>query len=90
MKVADVTHAHIATLHRDLRSTPATANRVLAVLGRLLTFAEQHAARPRGTEPIRQLKRYPEYGREGFLAADDIARVDEAWRARSAKERSWS
>jgi len=73
LKVANVTPAHVAKLHRSMSKTPYMANRVLALLGVFFTFAEQQASRPRGTNPAHEVEFYPEDARERFLTAEELS-----------------
>jgi integrase len=77
-KVADVTHADIAKLHHANRAAPYQANRVLAVLSKMFTLAEQWRMRPNGSNPCRHVEKFAERKRERFLSADELGRLGEA------------
>ncbi|HEY9426920.1 MAG TPA: Arm DNA-binding domain-containing protein, partial [Gemmatimonadaceae bacterium] len=78
MKVAEVTPSHVSKLHRQLRSTPYAANRVLALLGSFFAYAERHGARPKHSNPAHEVQSYPERQRERFLTPEEIARLGDA------------
>jgi integrase len=75
LRVPDVTRADVARLHHAMRDTPYQANRVLAVLSKMFGWAEARGLRPDGTNPCRQVERYPEQKRERFLSNDELARL---------------
>lgn len=77
-KVNQLERREVAKLHHSMRRTPTLANRVLAVLSALMTFAERHELRPLNTNPCRLLERYRESSRERYLSAEELARLGEA------------
>jgi len=76
-KVAAVTRADVAHLHHAMRDTPGAANRVLALLSKMFTLAEQWELRPEGSNPVRHIQRYRERRFERFLSAEELARLGE-------------
>jgi integrase len=80
-RVKDVTRLDVARLHHDLRSTPYQANRVLAVLSKLLNWAERYGYRSDGSNPCRHVEKYREHHRERFLSAAELGRLGEALRS---------
>jgi len=74
----EVTRADVVRLHHARRATPIQANRVLALLSTIFTFAERVGERPDGSNPCRHVERFPERRRERFLSADELARLGEA------------
>lgn len=54
-KVLAVTCADIASLHHAMRDTPGAANRVLSLLSKMFTLAEQWSLRPEGSNPVRHI-----------------------------------
>lgn len=71
-RVADVSRADVARLHHARRATPTEANRALAVLSTLFTFAERIGERPDGSNPCRHVERFPQRRRERFLSAEEM------------------
>jgi integrase len=76
-KVAAVTRADVAHLHHTMRQTPGAANRVLALLSKMFTLAEQWGLRPEGSNPVRHIQRYRERRFDRFLSAEELARLGE-------------
>jgi integrase len=74
-RVAEVTRQDIARLHHAKRATPTEANRTLALLSVLFTFAERQGERPDGSNPCRHVERFPQQRRERFLSPDELARL---------------
>jgi integrase len=77
-KVADVTRADITKLHHAIRAAPYQANRVLAVLSKMFTLAEQWGLRPDGSNPCRHVEKFAERKRERMLSAAELARLGDA------------
>lgn len=76
--VSAVTRADIARLHHSLRVTPYQANRVLAVLSKMLSLAEPWGLRADGSNPCRSVEKYRETKRERMLSADELSRLGAA------------
>lgn len=70
----DVTRADIARIHHKMRDTPYQANRMLAVLGSLFTFAIRHGLYE-GANPCKHIERFPEKKKERFLSPAELARL---------------
>lgn len=68
-----ITRADISELHHDLRETPYQANRVLALLSKMLNLSEVWGIRPDGSNPCRHIKKYKEEKRERFLSPRELA-----------------
>jgi integrase len=79
-KAEKVTTGELARLHLDMRDHPYQANRMLAVVGSLYSFAVRRKILPFGTNPVRGIEKYPERGRERFLSVLELARVGDAIR----------
>ncbi len=77
-KVADVTRADVTKLHHANRAGPYQANRVLAVLSKMLNLAERWGLRPDGSNPCRHVEKFAEKKRERFLSAAELARLGDA------------
>jgi hypothetical protein len=58
--IAAITRADVAKLHHRLKATPMQANRVLAVLSKMMNLAERWGLRPDATNPCRHVERYRE------------------------------
>jgi integrase len=77
-KVMAVTRADIGALHHAMRETPGAANRVLALLSKMFTLAEQWGLRPEGSNPVRHIERYRERRFERFLSVEEFVRLGDA------------
>lgn len=87
-KARDITKRDIETLHAALsverqdggseRPTPFRANRVIALLSKMFSLAEEWDVRPTGSNPCRGVKRAREHRRERYLSSAEIARLWEA------------
>ncbi len=73
-----VQRGEIIALHTKRGETPFEANRLLAVLSRMFSLAEQKGLRPTGSNPCRGVERYREARRERFLSAAELARLGNA------------
>ena len=75
-KVAAVTHAEVDKLHRDLKTTPYRANRVLALVSKMFNLAIRWDWRP--DNPAQGVERYSEAKRVRYLTADELKRLTAA------------
>jgi integrase len=75
-----VTTADLARLHVRMKDRPYQANRMLAVVGSLYTFAGKRKLLPLGFNPARGIDKYPERGRERFLTGEELAKLGDAIR----------
>jgi len=83
-KAISVNSDDIARLHHRLRATPYEANRVLALASKMFGLCESPwGIRPKGSNPAKNTKRFPEKGRERFLSAAEVARL---WTVLNSKE----
>ena len=76
-RVADLTRTDVAKFHHKHKATPYQANRVLAVLSKMLNWAEQRGYRDEGTNPCRFVEKYREQKRERFLSENELAVLGE-------------
>jgi integrase len=76
--VVDVTRADIANLHYEMRDTPGAANRVLALISKMMNLAESWGIRQDGSNPCRHVERYPERKLERFLSNEELFRLGQA------------
>lgn len=74
-KVQAVTRKDVAKLHHDLRKTPYQANRVLALMSKMLNLAERWGLREDGSNPCRHVEKFKEKRRERFLSGEELARL---------------
>ncbi|HEX4825248.1 MAG TPA: tyrosine-type recombinase/integrase [Candidatus Polarisedimenticolaceae bacterium] len=78
LKVMAVTRVDATRLHLELGPTPIQANRVLALLSKMMNLAEKWGIRADGTNPCRHVERFREKRRERFLSDTELARLGEA------------
>jgi integrase len=88
-KADQLTIADVARLHARMRERPYLANRVVAVVGSLYSFAGRRRLLPVGFNPARGIDKYPEKGRERFLSAAELARLGDAIREGQTKGIPW-
>lgn len=76
MKVANVQYEDIDRLHRKLRATPNQANRLVALLSKMLSLAIRW--RMRTDNPCKGIERFPENRRTRYLTRAELARLTAA------------
>jgi hypothetical protein len=79
-KADKLTRPQVTRLHSALADTPFQANRVLAVIGSMYSFASRAAIAPEGTNPARGIDKFKESYRERFLNSDELERLGNAIR----------
>lgn len=72
LPVAELDRREVGDLHHAMRATPYVANRVLALLSKMLTLAEKWGLRPDGSNPCRHVERFREQRRERYLSAAEL------------------
>ncbi len=80
MAVAQISRSDIDRLHKSMKATPYRANRVLALLSRLLSLAEVWELRPTGSNPCRHVERFREEPRSRFLVEAELHSLGESMR----------
>ena len=76
--VTEVRRSDAEAMHYALRDTPRQANRVLMVLAKMFSLAEDWGLAPLGSNPCRFVVRYREGMRERYLTEDEYRRVGRA------------
>jgi integrase len=79
-KADKLARAAVAKLHGKLRATPFQANRMLAVVASMYSFAARAGLVPEGTNPAGKIDKYPEGRRERFLTGEELERLGAAIR----------
>jgi integrase len=77
-RAESITRADFSQAHYELRETPANANRMLAVVSSLYSFAALNGFVPERCNPVRGIEKYPEQGRERYLTTDELRRLGDA------------
>lgn len=74
-KVSEVRREHVLALHNQLRATPYQANRVLALISKIMNLCEMWGLRGDGTNPCRHVRKFKEDRRERFLSPAELSRL---------------
>ncbi len=78
-KVGSVTRQQVRALHAKFESTPYEANRLLALMSKIFSFAADDLEWiDRGTHPVKGIKRFEEKKRRRYLSQQELARLGEA------------
>jgi integrase len=80
MKPDKVTRQDASRLHSSMSDRPVQANRTLAILGALYSWAGKNGYVGEGHNPARGIEKFPERSRERFLRNDEFARLADALR----------
>ena len=78
LEITAVTRADVEAAHAAWKATPRAANHALAVLSKLMHWAEDHGYRPEDSNPCRRVAHYPQNNRERFLQPDELTRLGAA------------
>lgn len=74
--VRDVTRQRLRQIHRDLQDTPYEANRTLALLSKVFSYAADDLEWiNRGDHPVKGIKRFQEKKRKRYLSQQELARL---------------
>jgi integrase len=80
-RAREITASDIAKLHRAIGDkAKVTANRVLALISGLFSWAARVGEVPEALKPARGITRYREQGRERFLSGEELGRLGDALR----------
>ncbi len=79
-RASDVTHGDVAKLHSGMHQTPYQANRALAVIGAMFSWAEKRGLVPEGFNPAKRVENFREHRRERFLTTAELERLGAAIR----------
>jgi integrase len=74
-RVAEITYDDVYELHRGLKDKPYQANRVLALVSKMLNLAERWQWRPFNSNPCRHVERFPERKRRRYLSVDEASAI---------------
>ena len=89
-KADKVSYADVARLHLKWKRTPYQANRILAVLASMFSFATKRKLLPAGFNPAHGIEKYPEQGRERFLSIEELERLGAAIREAETDGIAWN
>jgi integrase len=80
-RAREITLADVAKLHRKIGTqAPVTANRVVALISALFSWAARLGQVPEDCNPARGITRFREKGRERFLSSEEVARLGDTLR----------
>lgn len=79
-KAKDVRRADVARLHFQMKDTPAQANRTVAIISSMFSFALRRGLLDVEQNPARGIDKYREEHRERFLSSDELDRLGAAIR----------
>ncbi len=88
-KADKLTRAQVARLHGKLKATPFQANRVLAVIGSMYSFAGRTGIVAEGMNPARRIEQFKEHRRERFLTGEELKRLGSAIREAETQGIPW-
>lgn len=74
-KAQAVSRQDVAKLHMQMQDRPFQANRLLAVVGAMYSFAGKRGIVPESCNPARRIDRYREHRRERFLTTEELERL---------------
>lgn len=77
-RVEAITASEVDRFHKSLRASPYRANRVLALLRRLMSLAETWGMRAAGTNPCALVEQFKERARERYLDATELKAIGKA------------
>lgn len=89
-KADKLTRFQVGRMHSSLAVTPFQANRVLAVIGSMYTFAGRAGLVPEGSNPARGIDKFKEQHRERFLSSEELLRLGSAIREAETNGISWT
>lgn len=78
MRMEAVARSDISRAHAQWRDRPRTANLTLAVLSKILSWAEDNGYRTPGSNPCSKIERYKESSRERYLTHEEIVRLGQS------------
>ena len=76
-KVREIKRHEVGLLHKGMTGRPYQANRMLALLSRLLSLAEALEWRDQGTNPCKFVPKFKEEPRQRFLNRDEVATIQD-------------
>lgn len=77
-RLADIKRPDILRFHSGLAGKSATANYCVAILSKILSWAEESGYRPERSNPCFRIKKFAEVKRQRYLTAEEFARLGAA------------
>jgi integrase len=85
-KVRSIVREDVNKLHHDMRATPMQANKVIALISKMMNLAEVWSLRPDGSNPCRHVSKFPEVGRRRYLSLEEFTWLGRALNTAEATE----
>ena len=79
----------IGQLHLSLKATPYQANRMLAIIASMYSFAVRQALVPKGTNPVDGVEKFRGSSRERYLTTDELNQLGETLRLAESTGLPW-
>lgn len=89
-KADKLSRQQVAKLHSSLAKTPFQANRVLAIIASMYSFAQRAGVVPEFFNPTRHVEKFKEHRRERFLTGAELERLGQAIREAETAGFAWS
>ena len=90
-RISEISRSDIAKLHSAVsKDAPISANRVVALVSSIWSWASRRDIVSSGLNPARGLERNKEQGKERFLKSDEFARLGEALRLAETEGLPWA
>ena len=77
-RLTKITHADVESLHAGMSDRRPQANRTLAVLSAVWSWAARHKHVDAASNPTKGVEKYRESARERYLTNDELLRLSEA------------
>lgn len=89
MRAETITARDLNTLHLKLIDRPYRANRVMAYIASVYSWASKNGYLPKGCNPAKDVKRFREEGRERYLTAEELDRLGSTLRLAETSGLPW-
>jgi integrase len=89
-RIEEIARTDVSAFHHKWSEKPRTANHALAVLSKILSWAEQEGLRPLHSNPCFGVTKYRENKRERFLSPDELAALGTALAAAEATQNPYA
>ena len=89
LKARDLSRGELTRLHLANKATPFQANRILAIVGSMYSYAGKQGLVSEGLNPARGIERFTEKGRERFLSLAELERLGAAIRKAETEGIAW-
>jgi integrase len=76
--ILKITRLDVAQLHDSMKVVPVTANRTLAVMAALYSWAGRVGLIEDGFNPVKRIEKYKEVAKDRYLSMAEIARLGQA------------